>query len=271
MSKQKTETTKESKEESPLDKLIYSFTVEKKEIVKETEKKVETSDNGQEQEVSVTKDVEKMVPYECIILQPNRRQMEEAELEYSIEMSNCIKRGILTKAMLAKKYSDSGGLLAEDDAKFLATKYVEYGSLTNEFQKLQLKKNQSEKDKARLNELSGQLMEARKEIIDMETSYASLFNHTADARAQNKVISWYMLHLSRIRKEGADDMKELFVGEDFSSKTDEYYRLEEEGDEIYDMVSSKLAAFVSYWYYSAGAVTEDDFSNLDSDIEEGNV
>ena len=96
MSKQKTETTKESKEESPLDKLIYSFTVEKKEIVKETEKKVETSDNGQEQEVSVTKDVEKMVPYECIILQPNRRQMEEAELEYSIEMSNCIKRGILT-------------------------------------------------------------------------------------------------------------------------------------------------------------------------------
>ena len=66
-------------------------------------------------------------------------------------------------------------------------------------------------------------------------------------------------------------MKELFSRDDFASKTDEYYRLEEEGDEIYDMVSSKLAAFVSYWYYSAGAVTEDDFSNLDNDIEEGNI
>ena len=272
MSEQQTKTKEESKEEeSPLDKLIYSFTVEKKEVVKETEKKVEKDEEGKESEVSVTKDVEKLVPYECIILQPNRRQMEEAELEYSIEMSNCIKKGILTKAMLAKKYSDSGGLLAEDDAKFLANKYVEYGSLSNEFQKLQLKKNQSEKDKTRLNELSGQLMEARKEIIDMETSYASLFNHTADARAQNKVISWYMLHLSRIRKEGEDEMKELFSGDDFASKADEYYRLEEEGDEIYDMVSSKLAAFVSYWYYSAGAVTEDDFSNLDNDIEEGNI
>ena len=52
-----------------------------------------------------------------ILKEPNRRQIEEADMEYSIEMSQCVKRGILTKAMLAKKYSDSGGLLAEEDAK----------------------------------------------------------------------------------------------------------------------------------------------------------
>ena len=58
-----------------------------------------------------------------ILKEPNRRQIEEADMEYSIEMSQCVKRGILTKAMLAKKYSDSGGLLAEQDAKNLSKKY----------------------------------------------------------------------------------------------------------------------------------------------------
>ena len=265
-------TTKEKpKETSLFDKIIYSFTVEKKETVKETEEKTQVNDDGKKETVSVTKDIEKLIPYECIIRQPNRREMEEAELEYSIEMSRCIKKGILTKAMLAKKYSDTGGLLAEEDARFLSKKYVDYGALTNEFQKLQLKKSKNDKDEKRTNELSGQLMETRKEIIDMETSYASLFNHTADSRAQSKTISWYMLHLSEIRKEGEDDSYPLFSGEDFEAKTDQYYALEEGGDEIYDMASNKLAAFVSYWYYSAGAVTTEDFEILDKDIEEGNI
>ena len=270
----KTKTKTKTKEPEKIDKgprQIYSFTVEKRETVKETETKTQTGKDGKEQKVAVTTDVEKMIPYECIIRQPTRREMEEAELEYSIEMSKCIKRGILTKAMLAKKYSDTGGLLAEEDAKFLGSKYVEYGSLANEFQKLQLKKNKTEKDETRSGELSGQLLETRKEIIDMETTYAALFNHTADARAQNKAISWYMLHLSVIRKEGEDELTELFPGEDFDEKTEEYYRLEEAGDEIYDMVSGKLATFISYWYYSAGAVTESDFEDLDKDINEGNL
>ena len=137
--KTKTKTKKEE-DQSSLDKIIYSFTVEKKETVKETEEQTQEGKDGKKETVSITKEVEKLIPYQCIIRSPSRREMEEAELEYSIEMSKCIKRGILTKAMLAKKYSDTGGLLAEDDAKFLANKYVDYSSLTNEYQKLQLKK-----------------------------------------------------------------------------------------------------------------------------------
>lgn len=275
----KTKTKKEednSSVESPLDVdlegIIYSFTVEKKETVKETQEQTQINpDDGTEETISVTKEVEKLIPYQCIIRQPTRRELEEAELEYSIEMSKCIKRGILTKAMLAKKYSDTGGLLAEDDAKFLANKYVEYGSTVNEFQKLQLKSKMSPQEEARAQELSGLILSSRKEIIDMETTYASLFNHTADARAQNKSISWYMLHLTSIRREGDDHDTPLFKGEDFAEKTEHYYLMEEEGDEIYDMVSRKLAAFISYWYYSAGSVSSEDFEGLNSDIEDGVV
>ena len=97
---------------------IYSFTFEKEEKVKRTEtQSLENPETKEMEEVSVTKEVTEEVPYRVIMKQPTRRQIEDAELEFSVEMSNCIKKGILTKAMLAKKYSDTGGLMAEDDAK----------------------------------------------------------------------------------------------------------------------------------------------------------
>ena len=86
---------------------IYSFTAEKEETVQQTETKEVAGKDGKKETVSITKDVVEKVPYRIILKQPNRRQIEEAELEYSVEMSNCIRKGILTKAMLAKKYSDT--------------------------------------------------------------------------------------------------------------------------------------------------------------------
>ena len=105
-------------------KEIYSFNVEVERTVEETStKKRKNKDTGKMEEVSVAQEFKKEVPVKIILREPNRRQLEEADMEYSIEMSKCIKRGILTKAMLAKKYSDSGGLLSEEDAQFLTRKY----------------------------------------------------------------------------------------------------------------------------------------------------
>ena len=86
------------------------------------------------------------------------RQIEEAELEFSVEMSNCIKKGILTKAMLAKKYSDTGGLLAEEDAKALTKMYVKYGELSQESEKIQIKSVQTEKMKLVSKKLLARLL-----------------------------------------------------------------------------------------------------------------
>ena len=72
---------------------IYSFTFEKEEKVKRTEtSKVKNEETGEEEEVSVTKEVTDKVPYRIVMKQPTRRQIEEAELEFSVEMSNCIKK-----------------------------------------------------------------------------------------------------------------------------------------------------------------------------------
>ena len=251
---------------------IYSFTFEKTEKVKRTETNtVKNEETGESEEITVTKEVSEAVPYRVVMKQPTRRQIEEAELEFSVEMSNCIKKGILTKAMLAKKYSDTGGLLAEEDAKALTKMYVNYGELSQESEKIQIKSVQTEKDEARLKEISGEIAILRKDIVNVETSYSNLFNHTADVRAENKVIQWYILHLTFIQKDAEDDLDPLFEGNDFEQKLQTYYDLEEQGSDLYDLVGGKIAALFSFWYYSSGAVSTADFEKLDNDIEEGNI
>ena len=265
-------------EKTPIDETrkklreIYSFTFEKKEKVKRTKvKKIKNEETGLEEEVSVTKEVEEFVPYRLVMKQPTRRQIEDAELEFSVEMSKCVKKGILTKAMLAKKYSDTGGLLPEEEAKSLTKMYIRYGELSQESERIRIKSKISDADQKKLDDISAEITELRRDIVDVETSYSNLFNHTADVRAENKVIQWYILHLTYTQKEDSDDLVALFEGNDFEQKLERYYELEEEGEELYNIVGGKVAALFSFWYYSSGAVSNADFKRLDDDIESGEV
>lgn len=250
---------------------IYSFTVE---LSKEKEKKVEKTiidkETGEEKTVSVNEKFTEKEPVRVILKEPNRRQIEEADMEYSIEISQCIKRGILTKAMLAKKYSDSGGLMAETDAQVLTQKYGQLNQLQTDFTRLNTKTgDRTEEDEEKEKQLIQDIAALRREIVDTETAYASLFNHTADTKAQNRVILWYVLNLAYVAR-GEEDPEPLFVGDSFEQKENHYYELDEAQDELYLLVQSKLATFVSYWYFTAG-VTRADIEQLDKDIEEGNV
>ena len=252
-------------------KEIYSFDVEiETEVERPTEKVVINKETGKEEKVTITKKFTETKPVRVIIKEPNRRQIEEADMEYSIEMSQCVKRGILTKAMLAKKYSDSGGMLAEDDAKHLTKKYGDLGKLQVDYTKISTKtKKQSKEDTAKIDKIIEKIAEIRRDIVDMETAYASLFNHTADTKAQNRVILWYILNLT-YTADGEEDPEAFFEGETFEEKEQKYYDFDENNDKLYNLIQGKLATFVSYWYFTTGAA-RGDFDELNKDIEEGNV
>ena len=253
-------------------KEIYSFTVELDEVkTKSVKKTVINKETKKEEEVNVDEEYTESVPVQVIIQEPNRRQIEEADMEYSIEMSKCIKKGILTKAMLAKKYSDSGGLLTEEDATFLTKKYGELAELQANYTKLGSKTGKKTKtENKKITDLLHELAKVRREIVEMETAYSSVFNHTADTKAQNRVVLWYVLNLSHTQKEGQDEAAVLFEGKTFDEKLDNYYRLDDEGDPLYALIQDKLATYISYWYFSA-VTTREDFEQLDKDIEEETI
>jgi len=246
-------------------KVLYQFTLDK-----EYEKTVEsTRKNKKTGEETITKKKKKVKePVEVQIKRPNRRELEEAELEYSVEMSKCIKKGILTKAMLAKKYSDTGGVFSEDNSEEYAAFYKDALDLQNEYMRLDTVDKRSEKQEARFDKVKGLIANNRKDIIDFESNFQSLFDHTADIKAQNKVLLWYCLHLTFVYDEELDKFVQYFKGEDFEAKTSFYYDLEESDDEFYNSLIKKVSTTLAFWFFNQ-ASTQEEFEELMKKAEEG--
>jgi hypothetical protein len=170
-------------------------------------------------------------------------------MEYSITLSKCISEGILTKQMLAKKYSDAGGIMSEYDAKKLLDLYVESDDISNKLARIQSMGGRTKKNKQVIEKLTEELTVKRRDIVDMETNHQSLFNHTADIKAQNAVVRWYVLNLVNIFDELEDKFIPYFKG-NYDEKTDTYYKKEDEGEEIHEKIMSKAASIVSLWFFN---------------------
>ena len=249
---EKTRKNAKGEEETYTEKEMQTVTekqkVKEKQIVKETRTENETKEHV------------------FVITQPTRRQMEEADMEYSIEMSRCVKQGILTKAMLLNKYSDTGGIMSEAEAKDLSEMYGKLSELQTEFTSWKLTDKQTFSDHQK--QVVEDMASLRRAIAKTETNFSALLSHTADNKAQAKVISWYLVHLTHKEVDGKLD--EYFKGDSFDDKKDYLYSLEENEDDLFAALYDKLTAFVSFWYFSVSA-NKEDFENLEKDIEEGNL
>ena len=131
-------------------KELYGFSLEEEKEVKKTHTR-KNKKTGEE--TTVTKTVTEKVPIQVRIKRPSRRQLEEAELEYSVEMSRCVKKGILTKAMLYKKYSDTGGVWTEDEAKDYGRLYKKTFEIQNEYVRLETVEKKTEEQKKKLEHI----------------------------------------------------------------------------------------------------------------------
>ena len=241
-------------------KEIYSFNVyETKEVSVETES---TDENGNA--ITITKKVNEQIPIKVILKKPSRRQIEEADLEYSVEMSRCVKKGILTKAMLVKKYSDTGGLMSETEAKTLYEYYQKLGELHREYSENQVLAKDEVRDKA----LTLEMAEIRDKIVKIEMAYQNLFEHTADMKAQNRLLIWYILNLTLIQGESDKTPKLYFKGDSFEDRLDDYYEKEESDDEQYFLIVKKISTIAAYWFYNQ-ASSKEEFDKLfaEQDLE----
>lgn len=241
-------------------KELFSYIVK---INKEVEKTETKEENGQK--ITVTQKVKEEVPVKVIIKQPSRRNLEDAELQFSIEMSNCIKKGILTKGMLTKKYSDTGGMMTEGDAQELVDLYVEHSRYQDELSRLITKTERDSDAEAIVIE---KMTVARMRMVQLETSYRTLFDNTADTIAQNAVIRWFCLHMAHMQILPDGNIEPFFKGSTTEQKLNTMHEMDENEDELYTKAYRKLATFMSFWYFSKNAKKED-FEKLNNDIETG--
>tara|TARA_R110000824_G_scaffold17971_8_gene71948 strand:+ start:2203 stop:2958 length:756 start_codon:yes stop_codon:yes gene_type:complete len=248
-------------------KELYSFTLDEE---KEIEKSHTRKNKKTGEKTTVTKKVKEKSPVQVKLKRPSRRELEDAELEYSVEMSRCIKRGILTKAMLHKKYSDTGGVWSEDDAKDYGKLYKNIFDIQNEYVRLETIEKKSDIQKEKLESLKEKLAETKRQIVDAETSMQSLFDHTADIKAQNRLLLWYTLMLTHIQREDDEEPVSYFEGKSFDQKLEDYYSKEDEPSDLYEAVVKKVTTVLAFWFFNQ-ASTPDEFNKLIEDMETGDL
>ena len=241
-------------------KWLYSFNINR-----EIDKKVtEKSKDEEGKEIEVTKTVTETVPIEFHIRKPNRKLYDDAELFYGVKMSEGIKAGLLTRNLLSKRYEDDGGAFSEAEKERYSQIYMEIYTKEAEYQRLQVNlDNKPQELKERISQdILLEISELRRELIEIENSQANIFDQTAENRAKNQTIMWWVLKLSHWKEHGRESESEFFTGEDFDQKLNTYDEYEESDDEFLNEAIKKLAFFISFWYMGR-ATSADEFKAVE--------
>ena len=225
-------------------KRIYEFTVNKEEEV--SEDTVKTQKDGTE--VTTSKKVKKEVPFKFFLRRPTRAMTDEAELYYGVRLADGIKAGLLTRALLEKRFENDGGTRSDDEN-------LQYKIITEKLKKFYeeqskiidiVEKKRTASQKKRLTELEEEVRPVRRELRDLQMVEDSLYEETAESRARNKVILWWMLHLAHAEQDGKD--VEFFGSGDFDAKLKRYDDIDE-GEDLFEIITArKFAYYVSFWF-----------------------
>lgn len=224
--------------------------------------KVETSTNEKGEEVKTTSKVKTTVPVKLAIRKPTRSLFDEAELFYGVRLSEGIKAGLLTRALLAKRFNNDGGVLSDEEQKEYNELYLEFFNLQSEFQKLSIKEEsiRTEEEKKAIQNNIEKMNDARERLQKYEMAQANLFEQTAENRARNKTIMWWVLQLSLIQDE-SKKFKDLFNEGSYEDKLKKYDEIEESESNLEKIALQKLLYLISFWYIGRAA-SQDEFEKL---------
>lgn len=238
-------------------KWLCEFEVGKLVDVKKTKKA--KGEDGKEIEISKT--LKKNKPVVFKLQKPIRRQFEDGELYYAVKLSEGIKAGLLTTAQVAKRYENDGGVYTDAEKSRLRELRNDITELQSEYFKLD--KDDEKTDKEKIKILS-HINDCRNEISEIENVHQYIYDQTAEVKARNKTILWWILNLAHQQNENnRNQFVEMFGKGELDDLLDSYDRMEENGDDFLQEALKKLAYYVSYWYVSKN-VSEEDFKTVES-------
>lgn len=193
------------------------------------------------------------------ILKPNRRLREDGELFYAAETSRFAKAGVLPKAAWNTILSNGGGSISDQDRELYGNLLLKFRDLSFELQSILIKgeNDRTETEKNRTNEILTSLEEVRNEIQSFEASQISIFENTAEAKARNKAILWWIMFLA-YKKDG-EEYKPIFEGDSYENKVMVYDSLEdnESQNEFLLAVIRRITYLVTLWFLGKADASED--------------
>lgn len=253
---------------------LYHFHVP---IMKSEKVEIDPIKDEDGNEIQQYKTIKKEIPFKCALKRPTRSVYEEGELFYSVELARFIQAGMLTKTLLAKRFADDGGALSSDDQSYYAELYSLLHVKEQEIQRIQLDTDNVKKRAKKLQNLLLEVTAIRQKLVEFESSQSALFDQTAEHKARNRAILWWVLHLSYIKEEEDGEYIELFGGNTMEQKLAAYDEVEEGEDfqeggekEHLGLALKKFAYFTSFWY-SGQAVDKEGFKSAESLLDEVDI
>lgn len=252
-----------------MNKYLYTFTeVETVEV-----EKVEESTNENNELVKTIKKVKEEKPIEFAIKKPTRSMLDDAELFYGVKLAESIKAGMLTRTLMVKKYDKDGGIFTEGEVEKIKILLDELANLQVQYQVYLTKEEKNEElteeDKTNKKNLETQLGNLKIELIELENTKNNIFEQTAENRAKNKTMMWWVLHMS-YKKQG-DNYVPLFGDGTYDQRLKRYDEIEEGNDSFLNKVLIKFAYFISFWY-GGKATNPEDFKAIEDYIkDQGNL
>jgi hypothetical protein len=259
-------------------KWLYAFS-----LPKTYEKKVEEIRKEDGQDIKVTKNKVITEDVEIFLKRPTRKLYDECNLFYSVQISKGVKAGLLTRAMIAKRYKNDGGGLSQEEQEDFAEKYNQLLLKEKEFQVVQLNLQDEEgltllERQKKLADIVTESEELKAELEKYEVAAESLYEHTAEARAARMTNMWWLFFLTYIKfinndRGGIEDYSPVFYGKTFDRKAESYEEIEAEIQEAEDRFNNFEASLVEKASYilaawnGGNAKVYEDFKRVDESLE----
>lgn len=238
---------------------LYSFTLNR-EIEKEFEE--EREENGEK--VTVKRKKKEKEPVTFYLKKPNRRDRDDADMFYAASFGKAVEAGLLPRALLDKKFKDSGGELNKKDQEQFSELLSKLIDEEGEIARLSVERK---KNKERINELSKSVVLTRKQLTNFQMYQTSLYKDTADSKAESRVIVWLLLHLMYWRQNESDDILPFFEGKTYEEKLESYDFIVDGEDEISQEAISKMLTMISLLWMGV-AKSREDFEKYEKQIAE---
>lgn len=238
---------------------------------KTKEEVVKVQDNGDK--VISTEEVEKTV--KVIIKEPTRQDIEKSKNIYQESWSDCVRRGILTRAIIDKNYRGQNGILTDDELKSLGQIQDRLGEIQGEYKELNDKENKTDKDQAKLTELINEFAVVQEQISALENVNESLYKNTAESIAFERQILWNIVSLSYIERNGK--VVPLADGDTLDEKLDYLDKITQNKAsddaklwaEIYTKAIDRNGYFINM--LSRGKITDSQLKDINDAIDKGDL
>jgi hypothetical protein len=202
--------------------------------------------------------------HDFAILKPNRRIREDGELFYASETSRFAKAGVLPKAAWNTILSNGGGTVSESDREEYGRLLIEYRDKSFDLQSILIKTQgqRNEQQQTEFDRLTTDLEEIRRKVQAFESTQINIFENTAEAKARNRAILWWVTNLSYKLVE--DKFVPIFDAPTFEARLDKYDEIEQaDNEEFLLLVLRRITYLITLWFL--GRVEKDsDFIDLDS-------